>query len=727
MAQLPTTLGDSLPIPVPQRTVNGYESQAVPNAMYQAGKQEQADAQEMEAKQNRDAVLDAQRRSNDAKAKVINLLYGDDKNPGLYAARGGQAMGAADKYSAQFTTIKSQALDGVTNIHAQKALTLDLENINLSNLDNVKRFEQDQRRGYTTDLTDAQNKLDSQRAGLEYNNQQTMDTLVANAEKTGITNAKLKGAVPGDLMWKQEVINAKSSVLSQQLDALSKSKDPTVLMQFNDKYEQYRQSGNLTLDAVDKFDKVRELIAPTVEAVRARQADNHDQMTYQVPDDKVREGIQAARVQAESGGKQFGGAGSVAGPNEPTTSPKGAIGAAQIMPSTGPEAAKLAGLPWDENKFRNDAGYNKTLGDAFYNEQKKNFGDTRVALVAYNAGPTITRDWMDGTNKSGKNDAKLRIGDPAKGQVTVDQFLAQVPYGESRKYVNDVLKNSGYSGSIGPMDMSMAEDKATRMSPAGAEAYLAMVKRDNAAYAAQIDQTRKKTMDVAFQYMADQGAGYHSMPIDLQSQIDAAGLTSQIKNYNPTAPSEQSTLMYLMGLPPKKLAETDLNTPDIRMSLSPVDYSRWKQKKEQMSTPAGQVTEGFTQTVLRDGFARRGVSIHTHYDTNTGEAVTEGGQDYIRAHDLLNTAIDAYSAQNGGRLPDGAAIKKMGDEIFTQIVVPGRWWGTNDVNKYDIKIQDIDADTKKQIMDALLTKGISPTEQNIIATYVRGAKAASND
>ena len=32
----------------------------------------------------------------------------------------------------------------------------------------------------------------------------------------------------------------------------------------------------------------------------------------------------------------------------PITSPKGAIGVAQVMPSTAPEAAKLAGLAWDE-------------------------------------------------------------------------------------------------------------------------------------------------------------------------------------------------------------------------------------------------------------------------------------------------------------------------------------------------------------------------------------------
>ncbi len=43
----------------------------------------------------------------------------------------------------------------------------------------------------------------------------------------------------------------------------------------------------------------------------------------------------------ESGGRQFNADGS------DITSPKGALGIAQVMPYTGPEAAGYAGLPWD--------------------------------------------------------------------------------------------------------------------------------------------------------------------------------------------------------------------------------------------------------------------------------------------------------------------------------------------------------------------------------------------
>ena len=70
------------------------------------------------------------------------------------------------------------------------------------------------------------------------------------------------------------------------------------------------------------------------------------------------------------------------------TSPKGAIGPAQVMPGTAPAAAKLAGLPYDENRYRTDPQYNLAIGRAYYNSLVAKYGgDTAKASAAYNAGP----------------------------------------------------------------------------------------------------------------------------------------------------------------------------------------------------------------------------------------------------------------------------------------------------------------------------------------------------
>ena len=86
--------------------------------------------------------------------------------------------------------------------------------------------------------------------------------------------------------------------------------------------------------------------------------------------------------QQESGGNQMREDGS------PVTSSAGAIGIMQVMPDTAPEAAKLAGLPWDEAAYRGDEAYNKLLGIAYLSELLRRYdGDVDKALAAYNAGP----------------------------------------------------------------------------------------------------------------------------------------------------------------------------------------------------------------------------------------------------------------------------------------------------------------------------------------------------
>jgi Transglycosylase SLT domain len=145
----------------------------------------------------------------------------------------------------------------------------------------------------------------------------------------------------------------------------------------------------------------------------------------------------ASLIQQESGGRQTDATGA------PLSSEKGAIGIAQVMPETAPEAAKLAGVAFDELKYKTDPEYNKKLGRAYFDKQIAEFGSPTLALMAYNAGPGAVSDFMDGTNKTGKNPNKLKIGDPNKGEVAVDEFVQRFPFKETRDYVNSIAANTG--------------------------------------------------------------------------------------------------------------------------------------------------------------------------------------------------------------------------------------------------------------------------------------------
>lgn len=149
---------------------------------------------------------------------------------------------------------------------------------------------------------------------------------------------------------------------------------------------------------IEPFDPSAPYRAPTAEAAR-RSGNTFDRM-----------------LGAESGNRQFGADGKV------MRSPKGATGAAQVMPETGPEAARLAGLPWDPKRFETDGDYNRKLGEAYHAKLLRDFdGDERLAAAAYNAGP-------------GRVSYALKKGGP-------DGWEAYVPK-ETRDYVRKIFGDS---------------------------------------------------------------------------------------------------------------------------------------------------------------------------------------------------------------------------------------------------------------------------------------------
>lgn len=132
----------------------------------------------------------------------------------------------------------------------------------------------------------------------------------------------------------------------------------------------------------------------------------------------------------ESGGKQFDNNG------KPLVSPKGAVGVAQVMPNTAPEAARLAGLPWDPQRYQNDPQYNMQLGRAYFQSlvQKYN-GDEMKAAAAYNAG-------------AGRVDAAI-----AKGGAN---WASQLPQ-ETQNYVANLARNGGNSSAMDAQAKAIAE------------------------------------------------------------------------------------------------------------------------------------------------------------------------------------------------------------------------------------------------------------------------------
>ncbi len=131
----------------------------------------------------------------------------------------------------------------------------------------------------------------------------------------------------------------------------------------------------------------------------------------------------------ESNDKQFDATGAVIrGPM--TATGERAVGRFQIMPGTGPEAAKLAGLPWDAKKFEDDQNYHAQLGRAYIDAQVERFnGNVPVIAAAYNMGPEAAAAWAAGQpyhTVSGKPWKPKRPMDPDALPTETRNYIAKV-------------------------------------------------------------------------------------------------------------------------------------------------------------------------------------------------------------------------------------------------------------------------------------------------------------
>jgi soluble lytic murein transglycosylase len=99
----------------------------------------------------------------------------------------------------------------------------------------------------------------------------------------------------------------------------------------------------------------------------------------------------------------------------------GARGLMQLMPETARPLARSRGLPTSEESL-DDPAVNLALGSAYLGVLMKEFGEPRLAVAAYNAGPTRVREWWKG-----------------RSTEDLEAWVELIPYDETRRFVRRVM------------------------------------------------------------------------------------------------------------------------------------------------------------------------------------------------------------------------------------------------------------------------------------------------
>jgi soluble lytic murein transglycosylase len=142
----------------------------------------------------------------------------------------------------------------------------------------------------------------------------------------------------------------------------------------------------------------------------------------------------------------------------------GAQGLMQIMPGTAKIIAKQYRLPYTAAKLMGDPVYNVKLGAAHLADLVEEFNGSYVlTLVAYNAGPRRSREWV------------AEYGDPRGGQVDAVDWVESIPFQETRQYVQKVLQNTHIYRSrlapdtVRPMSADLKRGQPAEMSVAATD------------------------------------------------------------------------------------------------------------------------------------------------------------------------------------------------------------------------------------------------------------------
>lgn len=107
----------------------------------------------------------------------------------------------------------------------------------------------------------------------------------------------------------------------------------------------------------------------------------------------------------------------------------GARGLMQLMPATAKSEARRLALDFSEARLTRDPAFNVTLGSNYLQSLIGDFrGSYVLAIAAYNAGPGRSRQWVE------------RYGDPRSPGVDPIDWVEQIPFAETRNYVQRVLE-----------------------------------------------------------------------------------------------------------------------------------------------------------------------------------------------------------------------------------------------------------------------------------------------
>lgn len=406
-------------------------------------------------------------------------------------------------------------------------------------------------------------------------------------------------------------------------------------------------------------------------------------------------------------------------------SPKGAVGPAQVMPDTAPEAARLAGLPWDESKYRSDRAYNLALGQAYYQKQLRDFGDPLMAAAAYNAGP--------GSATKGTG---LR-GAIAKAQAKGGSWRDHLP-AETKKYVESFAQRMGVAGTadgieeddiygrldgVAQQEGWTPEQKRTVQAEVDrrvARSRSIQQQRESDAYDAAVSTAVR--LGEGFTDVAQLGTSFGQMSPQQQMTMTNMAEANRAATIKATAPRDggetYTALSNMATMDPDQFIKTNLGAYKPLMT-----QGNWSSLSQLQAKIAKEGTSG--KEVSSRASISSTIAFYSKIDGQDLDPKTDG-EKFTRVFDDMNEFLRDVTDGNKRR-PTDAELKAAYGRATMQVRQPGALWGTKALRRYEVEpgtsyTTDIAPSARAMIIERYRQRngGRTPSEDAITQIYVAG-------
>jgi len=581
---------------------------------------------------------------NAAQREAMDFIYNPEG--GLLTNKGGFALDAPEKAKVKMQEIKDRYTELAKDNPTVAAMMKEkLDGLTNSTLDLADRHRLQEMTTYKSETLTSRQQLNTEAAALNWNDDNQFKGRLEANERLLIDQGKTNGWGVETLTQKRQEL--RSSMYSSRIQAMANTDTPGNIVKAKQLYDQSLAAGDIDLATATRLDNFFDAAVPKAAAQVGYTELKSTGSLDNLPPEKVFNGM----IARESNGKQFDANG------QPLKSSAGALGIAQVMPATGPEAAAAAGLAWDEEKFKNDAGYNKALGQAYFNKQVQAYGNTTLAVMAYNAGGGAVNDFMNGTNLTGKNPDGKKLGDPRKGETTIDKFVTQFPYAETRKYVAAVAQNAGAGADPTLAQVQAKAAELEILNPGAGTAMLSLYERDIKLKTAAKKASETDFLDSVMPKIQSANGDFTVLSPDELATAKQLGVYDQITSWK--GASDPDLKLRMLTMSADELATVDLSAPEYRLKLSMADTELFAKQQKKAAEAGGSSTH---DRILKSGSLMLKAS---GLNPNPKADDPAGAEKLVKFLDVARQDVDAFVAEKK-RQPSEVELKKILDPLLLE-------------------------------------------------------------